>query len=177
VNIEAKVSENFQYQRDLLSCLCWRHNVGHYTPNDSERFDRIDHNFYIKYECDGKFGPIISKPNLVGPLGFIHATDEGIFRVCDTSRWPWTRSELPRATLRTVTKPGEAYHSFRGEKLWRPARTLKFLNGGDHKRELNALCAVGLRPLCVTWKDIRNKWDERGIEQLRNSVAPFKDLF
>lgn len=155
------MSETFQHQRDILSCLCRRHNIGHYTPADSERFDKIKHNFYIKFEREGRYGPIVSKPNLVGPLGFIHATDDGAFRVFVTSTWPWTRSELPRVTLRTVIKPGETYYSYRGVKRETAPRTLLFIEGGDQERELKALKAIGLRPLCVTWESIRNKWNEK----------------
>jgi hypothetical protein len=165
---------NFENQRDLLRCLCTRHNIGGYTPDESQRFDKIDHDFYIKFTCEGSYG-IDSRPNLVGPFGFILANDDESFPVCITSTWPWTKYDLPRVTRREVIKPGMIRYSKRGEKRQSPPRHFHLIEGGDPKRELEALKAIGLRPLLITAKDIREKWQRKTTQELRDSAAPYKD--
>lgn len=164
----------FESQRDLLRCFCRRHNIGSYTPGEDRRWDKIKYDFYIRYTRDGSYGPITSRPNLVGPFGFIQANDDDSFRVCVTFTTPWTRYDLPRVTRRKVVKPGRVSYSFRGLKRESSPSRFLFIDGGDPIRELEALKAIGLRPLYVTARYIREKWDMR--ERI-SPVGPNVDLF
>jgi hypothetical protein len=162
----------FENQRDLLRCLCRRHNIGTYTPGAHWPFNYDAH---LKFTCNDSRA-ITSKPNLVGPFGFIQANEDDSFKVCVTSTWPWTKYDLPRVTRREVVIPGRTVTNFRRVKRKHPDRRWLSINGGDPRRELEALKAIGHRPLHVTPRDIREqkeREEQKRIDSLPHVDPPF----
>jgi hypothetical protein len=168
------MSTTFENQRDLLRCLCRRHNIGTYTPDAYRR--PFDFDAYIKFTRDDSRA-INSKPNLVGLFGFIQANEDDSFRVCVTETSPWTKYDLPRVTRREVVIPERIERSFRGVKRIIPSRRLLFINGGDKRRELEALKAIGLRPLYVTPREIREQKEREQRKRINSGtyvdIPPF----
>jgi hypothetical protein len=161
--------KTYESRRELLKCFCVRHNIGTYIPNDDRRLDKIKYDAHIKCERDDAHRRITSEPTLVGPLGSIQVTCEGVIQVCIKSRYLWKKYSLPRVKLREVIKPGLKRES-------RP-RHYYFLEGGSKKRELKAVQDIGLQPLSINARDIREKWEKEDADRLRASVAPHKDVF
>ena len=161
--------KTYESRRKLLHYFCVRHNIGTYSPSENRRLDKINYDVHIKYQRENSNRQITSEPNLVGPYGSIQVTWEGVIWVCIKSRYLWKKYSLPRVTLREVIKPGPKRESC--------PRHYYFMEGGNIKRERKAVQEIGLQPLTISSRDIREKWEKEDAELLRASVAPHKDLF